>query len=67
MIDGTYGFRSGLPAEATEFDQFGEMILSGAWQILEADGSVSLIADAPGFVQDEDSWWTIPSVLKSFS
>ncbi len=67
MMDGTYGFRSGLPAEATEFDQFGEMILSGAWQILEADGSVSLIADAPGFVQDGVSWRMIPAVLESFA
>ncbi len=66
MMDGTYGFRSGLPAEAIEFDRFGEMILSGAWQILEADGSVSLIADVPGFVQDEDSWWTIPSGREPF-
>ena len=67
MMDGTYGFRSGLPAEATEFDRFGEMIFSRAWQILEADGSVSLIADAPGFVQDEVSWWTIPPALELFS
>ncbi len=67
MMDGTCGFRSGLPAEATDFDRFGEMILSGAWQILEANGSVSQIADAPGFVQDEVSWRMIPSVLESFS
>lgn len=66
MMDGAYGFRSGLPAEATEFDRFGEMIFSRACQILEADGSDSLIADAPGFVQDGVSWWTIPPGREPF-
>jgi hypothetical protein len=67
LMDGAYGFRSGLPAEATEFDRFGEMIFSGAWRILTSDGRVSLIADAPGFVQDEDSWWTIPPGREPFA
>jgi hypothetical protein len=55
--------RSDLPAEATEFDQFGEMISSGAWQTLASDGSVALIAEAPVFVQDEVTWTTIPTAL----
>ena len=55
--------RSNLPAEATEFDQFGEMISSRVWQTLASDGSVSLIADAPVFVQDEVTWTSIPTAL----
>ena len=55
--------RSDLPAEATEFDQFGEMISSGLWQTIASNGSVSLIVDAPVFVQDEVSWTTKPTAL----
>lgn len=55
--------RSDLPADATEFDEFGEIISSGEWQTLALGGGVAWIAEAPIFIQEEVTWTTIPTAL----
>jgi hypothetical protein len=55
--------RSDLPADATEFDLFGEIISSGEWQMLALGCGVARLAEAPVFIQEEVTWTANPTAL----
>src|SRR6266851_1467449 len=48
--------KQGKNPDATQFDQFNDVLNSGLWRVPFADGSELKIPDGPIFVQGEASW-----------
>ncbi len=46
----------GATCEASEFDQFSDLMRSGLWSTKDADGAATAIDEAPVFVTGEISW-----------
>ena len=42
--------------EASEFEQFGDLLRSGLWSTKEGDSTTARIEDAPVFINGEISW-----------
>ena len=46
-----------LPSEASEFDEYSDLIKTGLWKTKEANGDVRYIVDAPVFFQSGEVSW----------
>ena len=44
------------PCEASEFDQYSDVVQSGGWFTRDADGTIAKIEEAPVFTNGEISW-----------
>jgi hypothetical protein len=47
---------AGTGCEASEFDQFSDLLRSGLWLTRDADGKAAMIEEAPVFISSEISW-----------
>lgn len=48
--------RAGEDPDVTEFDNFGEIVRSGHWQVVDEHGECAVIDQAPVFVNGEVAW-----------
>jgi hypothetical protein len=48
-------------ADASEFDQFSDLLSSGLWRTQSPDGTIGEISHAPIFRKEEISWVYLPS------
>jgi hypothetical protein len=47
---------AGVTCEASEFDQFSDLLRSGLWLTRNADGTAAKIEEAPVFINGQISW-----------
>jgi hypothetical protein len=49
---------AGADADASEFEQFADLLSSGSWHMRAIDGSDRAIVEAPVFIGNEITWRT---------
>jgi hypothetical protein len=49
---------AGADADASEFEQFSDLLTSGSWHVRAIDGSDQAIVEAPVFIGSEITWRT---------
>lgn len=47
---------AGEGGDASDFDNFGEVVTSGLWKVESNDGTVVTIEGCPVFIEDEITW-----------